>query len=141
MRVLAVDHGARRIGLAISDPTGTLARPLTVFLHTSRPVDAARVNDAALEHGAGLIVVGQSLDEDGRPNAAGRRARRFAEALQSQTAIAVLLWDESMSTQDAKAPSLGSEAMSASSRATAAASATVKPRTTPSRRISLARGE
>jgi putative Holliday junction resolvase len=108
MRVLAVDHGERRIGLAISDPTGTLARPLMVFEHTSRAIDAARVNEAAVEQGVGLIVVGQSFDEEGRPNAAGRRADRFADALKSQTSIPIVLWDESMSTQDARAARLAS---------------------------------
>jgi len=110
MRVLAVDHGERRIGLAISDPTGTLARPLIVLAHSSRATDAARVCEAATQEGAGLIVIGQSFDEEGRPNAAGRRAQRFAEALKSQTAIPIVLWDESMSTQDARAARLAAGA-------------------------------
>ena len=110
MRVLAVDHGERRIGLAISDPTGTLARPLIVLAHSSRATDAARVCEAAAQEGAGLIVIGQSFDEEGRPNAAGRRAQRFAEALKSQTAIPIVLWDESMSTQDARAARLAAGA-------------------------------
>lgn len=106
MRILAVDHGEKRIGLALSDPTGSLASPLKVVEHVSRPVDAAQVAAVASEHEAGLIVVGQSFDEEGRPNAAGRRAARFAEALKIQTQIPVLLWDESMSTQDARAASI-----------------------------------
>ena len=50
-----------------------------------------------------MIVIGQSFDEDGQPNLAGRRAARFAEALQSQTDIPIQLWDESFSTQKARA--------------------------------------
>ena len=103
MRVLAVDHGEKRIGLAISDPTGTIANPLTVVKHVSRPVDAAQVAAIAAEHGAGLIGVGQSFDEDGQPNLAGRRAARFAQALREQTELPVELWDESFSTQQARA--------------------------------------
>ncbi len=110
MRVLAVDHGEKRIGLAISDPTGRLARPLTVFEHESRAADARRVNEAAVEHEVGLIVIGQSFDEEGRPNAAGRRVGRFAEALASVSAVPIVLWDESMSTQDARAVRLASGA-------------------------------
>jgi putative holliday junction resolvase len=53
MRVLAVDHGEKRIGLAISDPTGTIANPLTVVQHVSRAIDAAQVAAIAAEHGAG----------------------------------------------------------------------------------------
>jgi putative holliday junction resolvase len=48
-------------------------------------------------------VVGQSFDEEGRPNLAGRRAAKFAEALKMQTQTPVELWDESFSTQDARA--------------------------------------
>ncbi|MFZ5883210.1 MAG: Holliday junction resolvase RuvX [Chloroflexota bacterium] len=102
MRILAVDHGEKRIGLALSDPTGTLAAPLTVLQHVSRLLDAARVADIAAENEAGLIVVGQSFDEDGNPNLAGRRAAKFAEALREQTSIPVELFDESFSTQDAR---------------------------------------
>jgi len=103
MRILAVDHGEKRIGLALSDPTATIASPLAVIEHVSRAVDAAQVAALASEHDAGLILVGQSFDEEGRPNAAGRSAARFAEALHGQTKIPVEMWDESLSTFDARA--------------------------------------
>jgi putative Holliday junction resolvase len=103
MRILAVDHGEKHIGLALSDPSATIASPLRVIKHTSRLMDAAQVASLAAENDAALIVVGQSFDEEGRPNLAGRRAARFAEALKQQTAIPVILWDESFSTQDARA--------------------------------------
>jgi putative Holliday junction resolvase len=103
MRILAIDHGERRIGLAISDLTGTIANPLTVIQHVSRAIDAAQVATLAAEQGASLIVVGQSFDEDGQPNLAGRRAERFAGALREQTDLPVELWDESFSTQNARA--------------------------------------
>ena len=103
MRILAVDHGEKRIGLALSDPTGTIASPLTVLKHVSRLMDAAQVANLATEHGAELIVIGQSFDEAGQPNLAGRRAAKFAEALKEQSQTPVLLWDESFSTQDARA--------------------------------------
>jgi putative Holliday junction resolvase len=102
VRILAVDHGEKRIGLAISDPTGTLASPLKVINHFSRMIDAAQVAELALQNKVGLIVIGQSFDEQGSPNLAGRRAARFAEVLRTQTKIPVVLWDESFSTQDAR---------------------------------------
>lgn len=102
MRILAVDHGEKHIGLAISDPTATIATPLTVLKHTSRLMDAAQVATLAGENDVGLIVVGQSFDEEGKPNLAGRRAAKFADALREQTRIPVVLWDESFSTQDAR---------------------------------------
>jgi putative Holliday junction resolvase len=103
MRILAVDHGEKNIGLAISDPTATIASPLKVIRHVSRLMDAAQVANLASENEAALIVIGQSYDEEGRPNLAGRRAARFAEALKEQTQIPVVLWDESFSTRDARA--------------------------------------
>lgn len=103
MRILAVDHGEKRIGLAISDPTATIASPLKVIQHVSRAIDAAQVADIALQNDVGVIIVGQSYDENGNPNPAGRRAGRFAEELKSQTHIPIQLWDESFSTQIARA--------------------------------------
>jgi putative pre-16S rRNA nuclease len=103
MRILAVDHGEKRIGIALSDPTGTIANPFQIVEHVSRLMDAAQVAAIAQENEVGLIVVGQSFDDEGKPNLAGRRAAKFAAALQEQTCIPIELWDESFSTQDARA--------------------------------------
>ncbi len=103
MTVLGVDHGAKRIGIAVSDSTESLARPLTILKHISRTEDALRVARLAQQHEVEQIVVGQSMDEDGNPNAAGRSAARFAGALAGVTGRGVILWDESLSTQDARA--------------------------------------
>jgi putative Holliday junction resolvase len=99
---MAVDPGEKRIGLAISDPTATIASPLKVFQHVSRTLDAASIALAAAEQGAVLIVVGQALDGEGRVGPAARRAERLAEAIREQTSIPVVLWDESGSTQAAR---------------------------------------
>ncbi len=103
MRILAVDHGEKRIGLALSDATATIASPLKVVEHVSRAIDAAQVADIASQNDVKLIVIGQSFDEEGKPNPAGRRAGRFADELKNQTNIPIELWDESFSTQDARA--------------------------------------
>jgi len=102
MRILAVDPGSKRIGLAISDPTATIANPLTVILHVARLVDAAAVAELAAGCAAGLIVVGQSFDDNGNPSFEGRRSMRFAEAIKTQTTIPVIMWDESFTTQAAR---------------------------------------
>jgi putative Holliday junction resolvase len=102
MRILAVDPGSKRIGLAISDPTGTIANPLTVLMHASRLVDTAAVGELAHEQGVALIVIGQSLNNTGQPTFEGRRASRFAEALKSQTDLPIVFWDEAFTTQDAR---------------------------------------
>jgi putative holliday junction resolvase len=102
MRILAVDPGSKHIGLAISDLTGSIANPLAVINHISRPVDAAAVADIAITNGVSLIVVGQSLDDDGNPTFEGRRAGRFGQVLMSQTTLPVVFWDESLTTRDAR---------------------------------------
>lgn len=113
MRILAVDPGEKRLGIAISDPSGTIANPLTVLKHISRPLDAAAIAQLARENQAGLIVIGQAIDEDGLPTPEGRRAGRLAEAVQGQTDLPVVLWDESGSTREARSARL---AMGASRR-------------------------
>jgi len=113
MRILAVDPGEKNLGIAISDPTGTIANPLTVLKHVSRPLDAAAIAQLAADHQAERIIVGQALDDDGQPTPEGRRAGRLAEALQAQTDLPIELWDESGSTQAARQARL---AMGASRR-------------------------
>lgn len=102
MRILAIDPGEKRIGVAISDPTGTIASPLTVLQHISRPLDAAAISDLATQHQVELIVVGKSLDEHGLPTPASRAAKRMVEAIQQQCDIPVTTWDESFSTKAAR---------------------------------------
>lgn len=102
MVVIAIDPGEKRLGIAISDPSGTIANPLEVLEHTSRTIDAASISQIAVERGAELIVVGEALDEENRPTPQARRAARLAGAIRAQTSIPVLLWDESGSTQEAR---------------------------------------
>ena len=102
MKILGIDPGEKNIGVAISDPTGSLARPLTTIQHSSRPLDAASIAQLAAEEQVGKIIVGMATDLDGKPNVSGRRGLRLAAAIRSQTAIPVEMWDESYSTQDAR---------------------------------------
>lgn len=101
-RILAVDPGDKHIGLAISDPTATIANPLTVLKHVARALDAAQIAQMAQEQGAILIIVGTAYDSEGRPGPQARKAERLAEAIRSQTDVPVTLWDESGSTQEAR---------------------------------------
>ena len=103
MRILGIDPGDKNIGVALSDTTGTIANPLTVVQHVSRPINAATIAGLARENEAVKIIVGQSLDLEGKPNFQGRKAARLAAAIRTQTEIPVELWDEAYSTQDAKA--------------------------------------
>jgi putative Holliday junction resolvase len=102
MRVLAIDPGEKRIGIAISDPTGTIASPLTVIRHAARLVDSAAIADLANQYEVELIIIGTSRDENGLSTPASRRADRLAEAIRQQCAIPLKMWDESFSTQIAR---------------------------------------
>lgn len=100
-RVLAVDPGDQRIGLAVSDPSGTIANPLRVIQHVARNVDAALIAQIAGEEGAVRIIVGLPLDDEGRFGPRARKAERLAEAIRQQSKLPIELWDESLSTREA----------------------------------------
>jgi len=102
MRILAVDPGEKRIGVAISDPGAMIANPLCVIEHVSRMIDAATIATLAGEQEVSQIIVGQNLDEDNTPTPQGRRAARLADAIAQQTSIPILLWDETGSTKAAQ---------------------------------------
>ena len=101
-RVLAVDPGNVRIGLAISDPTGTIARPLSILHHTSRHEDAVTILKTAAEQEAALILVGVALDLEGEVGPQARMALRLVDVLREEGDLPVMTWDESGSTQAAK---------------------------------------
>jgi putative Holliday junction resolvase len=101
-RILAVDSGEKRIGLAISDLTGTISNPLIVIKHIQREKDAEAIVAIAIENLVTKIIVGQAFYEDGTPNPSGRKSARLAKVIQSFTDIPVILWDEYESTKIAQ---------------------------------------
>jgi len=101
-RVLAVDPGDKRIGLAISDLSQRIANPLIVIKHVSRAADASRIAEIASENNVGLIVIGFPLDSEGNAGPQARKSERLADSIRLQTEISVILWDESGSSQEAE---------------------------------------
>lgn len=101
-RVLAVDTGEKRIGIALSDPTGTIAAPLTVLPHVQMIEDCKRVAQLAIEHEVDLIVIGQALGADGETTRQALHAQKFAGQLGMICSIPIVLWDESNSTKMAR---------------------------------------
>lgn len=100
-RILGVDHGERRIGLAISDPDGVLASPLeTVDVRGGDP--AAAVARVCEQQGAERVVVGLPLHLNAQEGASAEKARAFAEALRARTCLPVELWDERLTTVTAQ---------------------------------------
>ena len=108
MRTLGVDDGRRRIGLAVSDPTGTLARPVETVAGHDDPAAAAREVAAviarleAVDDPIGTIVVGLPLRLDGTPNEQTDHARALAAELARVTGRTVLLQDERLTSHEAE---------------------------------------
>ena len=107
MRVLAVDVGERRIGLAISDVSRTLARPLRTLTvrSTGDGVDQVIAEIARLhaeEDGLSTVVVGLPIRLDGSPSEQTSRVTAFIEALRMRTAVPILTADERLSSREAE---------------------------------------
>jgi putative Holliday junction resolvase len=102
MRVLSLDVGERRIGVAIGDPSGTLASPLTAVKRGTREQDFAAIARLVSEHGAGLVVVGLPLSLDGSESVQARITRRYADELGRNVDVPVILWDERFTTAEAE---------------------------------------
>jgi putative Holliday junction resolvase len=96
--ILALDVGDRRIGVAVSDPTGTLATPHSVIERRSRAEDFAALAQLVTALGAGRVVVGLPLSLDGRLGPQARRAARYARALSAALDVPLELVDERYST-------------------------------------------
>lgn len=103
MRWLAVDPGDKHLGVAVSDATGLIARPLATLRHQSYAESAARLVALADEHNVTGIIVGLPLDEDGEVGPQARKAIRLAEAIRARTNLTVILHDESLSSRTAQA--------------------------------------
>jgi putative Holliday junction resolvase len=97
MRVMAVDPGAARVGLAVSDETETLATPLRV-IRGGAGIEG-RIAGAAGEVGAGRIVVGLAVGLDGAEGPGAQQARDLADNLARVTGLPVELWDERFTTE------------------------------------------
>jgi putative Holliday junction resolvase len=105
-RVLAVDLGSKRIGLALSDPTRTVASPHAVLPRgPDHAADHAAILTVAREAGAGTIVVGLPLSLSGRDGPAAHAARAEAEELRAAAGsdVEVVLYDERLTTVTANA--------------------------------------
>jgi putative Holliday junction resolvase len=95
MRILAIDHGAARAGCALSDPTGTIARPLGVI----EPPDPQQAAELALEHEADLVVVGLPVSLDGAEGKQAADARAFRDELAAIVDVPVETYDERLTTR------------------------------------------
>ncbi|MCP4539946.1 MAG: Holliday junction resolvase RuvX [Chloroflexi bacterium] len=102
MRILGLDVGDRRVGVAISDPSGTVVRPLPTLMRGSREEDKVAIAALVEEYKVELIVVGQPLSLDGTEGLQARRVARYALVLTEDLDVPVVSWDERYTTVAAK---------------------------------------
>lgn len=98
MRILALDYGAARTGVAVSDPTGTLARPVGVIRRAGSDAGLQRVLALVTEHEAELVLVGLPLTLKGEHGDQAQETERFVEALRAVLSVPVDTFDERFTT-------------------------------------------
>ncbi len=101
MRILAVDLGLQRTGVAICDEREVLASPIGTVTEHNRDRLLDKVAALAAEHGAAHLVVGHPRNMDGTRGESARRAEDFAAALAEKTGLTYTLWDERLTTVSA----------------------------------------
>jgi putative holliday junction resolvase len=102
MRVLGIDPGARRIGLALSDPEGQFASPVPAVQSHGAEETVRRLAAEVARLGAERVVMGLPLRLDGSEGESARLARKLAERLQVATGVDVVLWDERLTSRAAE---------------------------------------
>jgi putative pre-16S rRNA nuclease len=100
-RVLALDLGKRRIGLAISDELGITAQGLATLERRNKRVDLAVLASLIREHGVTQLLMGNPLHMSGREGRQSAWVQEFAGTLEKHTGIPVRLWDERLTTVEA----------------------------------------
>jgi putative Holliday junction resolvase len=101
-RVLAVDYGRKRIGLALSDALGLTAQPLATLDRVNRQNDLRRLREACRTHGVTHIIVGHPLHMTGQAGEMAHEAARFAARLEKEIGIGVELVDERLTSWEAE---------------------------------------
>ena len=101
-RVLALDYGSARCGVAVSDPSGTLATPLAAVERPATRRGIGRISALVREHGAERVVVGLPLTLSGEEGAQAAEARDFADRLRATLRVPVDLHDERLTTRQAE---------------------------------------
>jgi putative holliday junction resolvase len=98
VKVLALDYGRARTGVAVSDPTGTIARPLCVVESAGSGSGLARIAALIAEHDVERVVVGLPLTLRGRHGEQAEETEQFVEALAAVTEVPVVTFDERFTT-------------------------------------------
>ena len=100
-RIMGLDVGDRRIGVAVSDPLGLTAQPLMTLVRTNRRQDLKSLRRLIRRYGCAEIVVGNPLYMSGDQSPQAAKAQAFAQMLREETGLPVHLWDERLTTTEA----------------------------------------
>lgn len=101
MKIMSVDFGDSRTGIAICDKSEMLASPVCVIEEKHFPTTIQKTVEQALEQGAQLVVVGHPLNMDGSKGPRAQLCEEFAQKLREQIDVPVVLWDERQTTVSA----------------------------------------
>jgi putative Holliday junction resolvase len=100
-RILAIDYGSRRMGLAVSDPLGITAQGLETLQRRNKRSDFARLEKLIREYQVREIVLGNPLRMSGEEGAQSQKVAEFAEELRRRFELPVHLWDERLTSAEA----------------------------------------
>ena len=101
MRVLGIDYGSKRIGVALSDELAMIGQPLEFVAAEPLSTACARLAEIVRERGVGEIVVGMPRNMNGTYGPAAEKARGFIEALRPLVTVAIKTWDERLTSAEA----------------------------------------
>jgi len=102
MRILALDYGSKRIGVALCDELGITAQGLATITRKSRARDIEKISGFVEEYNVEKIVIGYPVKLDGTEGIQCEKVSKFAEILSSHLSMPVIKWDESLSTKEAE---------------------------------------
>lgn len=101
-RILALDLGKKRIGLAVSDPLGLTAQGLPNLVRTSQRADLAALGELIRERGVDLVLLGNPINMHGSEGRQSGWVRDFAAQIESRLGVPVQLWDERLTSREAE---------------------------------------
>jgi len=101
-KILAIDYGRRKFGLALADVSARIAEPIATMERINRNEDMRRLREFAREHTVKQVIVGLPLRLDGKPGEMAEEATRFAERVRKQLAVTVELVDERLTSWEAE---------------------------------------
>ena len=102
MRVLALDSGEKRIGVAVSDPLGIIAQGVTVITRKDPETDLNEIKKIIEEYKAESVVVGMPINMDGTKGKSAEKVNEFVETLKGRLSIPVYTYDERLSTKESE---------------------------------------